>query len=176
MPQVYKSMSLANPYPLFKNGLQAFFAILSVSGVSILILSNVGVSLSPSGLWLALSLALITVGVLGLSYSSYGKADPGIHNDGIWWQDISARGILGWIAGILITFIYILLYWYPHSLGLGSGDTGNTGLIALFDPLSNAIKGSPASQWFVYGTLYTLAILIFGVRFLWKYRHNKYQI
>jgi len=37
------------------------------------------------------------------------------------------------------------------------------------------LKGKPASQWFLYGTLYTLAILIFGVKFLLKYRHNRYQ-
>jgi polyferredoxin len=38
------------------------------------------------------------------------------------------------------------------------------------------ISGNPASQWFVYGTLYTLAILSFGVKFILKYRHNKYEI
>src|SRR5690606_8571436 len=35
---------------------------------------------------------------------------------------------------------------------------------------------NPASQWFVYGTLYTLAILGFGIKFIWKYRHNRYEI
>ncbi len=38
------------------------------------------------------------------------------------------------------------------------------------------ISGEPASQWFVYGTLYTLAILAFGYKFLLKYRHNKYEV
>src|SRR5680860_1247291 len=46
---------------------------------------------------------------------------------------------------------------------------------SFFDPLSKLISGTPASQWFVYGTLYTLAILAFGVKFLWKYRHNNYE-
>jgi hypothetical protein len=36
-------------------------------------------------------------------------------------------------------------------------------------------KGEPASQWFVYGTLYTVAILAMGYKFLLKYRHNRYQ-
>ncbi len=48
----------------------------------------------------------------------------------------------------------------------------NTGLISLFDPLSKLLSGNPASQWFVYGTLYTLAILVFGYKFMLKYRHN----
>jgi len=45
----------------------------------------------------------------------------------------------------------------------------------MFDPLSQLLKGQPASQWFVYGALYTLAILILGFKFIWKYRHNRYQ-
>src|SRR5690606_7702841 len=51
----------------------------------------------------------------------------------------------------------------------------NSGLVALFDPLSRLLNGGQASQWFVYGTLYTVAILIFGYKFLLKYRHNRYQ-
>ncbi|MCH4565653.1 hypothetical protein MKP05_21470, partial [Halomonas sp. EGI 63088] len=52
----------------------------------------------------------------------------------------------------------------------------NTGLVALFDPLSRFLNGNPASQWFVYGTLYTVAILAFGIKFLWKYRNNRYEV
>ncbi len=48
-------------------------------------------------------------------------------------------------------------------------------MIALFDPLSNFLSGNPASQWFVYGTLYTIAIFAFGIKFIWKYRHNRYE-
>ena len=70
----------------------------------------------------------------------------------------------------------MLLYWFPEILGQGSGDVANSGLIALFDPLSLALKGKVASQWFVYGTLYTVAILALGYKFILKYRHNKYQI
>jgi len=36
--------------------------------------------------------------------------------------------------------------------------------------------GQAASQWFVYGTLYTLAILSLGIKFMYKYRHNRYQL
>ena len=48
--------------------------------------------------------------------------------------------------------------------------------MAFFDPLSQLLKKQNASQWFVYGALYTLAILVMGVKFIWKYRHSKYQL
>ena len=101
---------------------------------------------------------------------------PGIKNNGIWISSLTNRGLLAWISGIIITAFYVILYWFPMYLGLGQGEQANTSLVAFFDPLSMALKGSPASQWFVYGTLYTFGILIFGLRFIWKYRHNKYQI
>ncbi|MBT8320781.1 MAG: 4Fe-4S binding protein, partial [Eudoraea sp.] len=99
----------------------------------------------------------------------------GIKNDGVWFKSISSMGFWGWIAGIAITTFYIVLYFFPEFLGLVKGGK-NTGAIALFDPLSRALSGNPASQWFVYGTLYTLAILAFGIKFIWKYRHNRYEI
>ena len=37
------------------------------------------------------------------------------------------------------------------------------------------LNGKPASQWFVYGTLYTIAIIGLGYKFILKYRHNRYQ-
>jgi polyferredoxin len=72
-----------------------------------------------------------------------------------------------------LTGFYILLYFFPAALGLNPA--GNTGLIGLFDPMSIWIKNHPASQWFVYGVFYTVAILAFGIKFLMKYRSNKYQ-
>jgi polyferredoxin len=46
----------------------------------------------------------------------------------------------------------------------------------LFDPLSLSLKNKVASEWFVYGVLYTFAILVFGIKFIIKYRHNRYQV
>jgi Pyruvate/2-oxoacid:ferredoxin oxidoreductase delta subunit len=37
------------------------------------------------------------------------------------------------------------------------------------------LVGGPASQWFLYGVLYTAAILVFAVRMFMKYRHSRYQ-
>jgi hypothetical protein len=44
-----------------------------------------------------------------------------------------------------------------------------------FDPLSYILNGKAASQWFVYGTLYTIAIVGLGYKFILKYLH-KYQL
>ena len=81
---------------------------------------------------------------------------------------------VGLLAVVLTTF-YIVLYFFPGLLGLGVDGSANGGLIALFDPLSRLLNGGQASQWFVYGTLYTVAILIFGYKFILKYKDNKYQ-
>jgi ferredoxin-type protein NapH len=69
----------------------------------------------------------------------------------------------------------VLLYWFPQVLGQPVDGGGPTGLIRVVDPLARLMTGYPASQWFLYGVLYTGAILVFGVRMIMKYRHNRYQ-
>lgn len=97
-------------------------------------------------------------------------------NNGIWFRSLTSRGLAAWVLALILTGFYCLLYWFPGSLGLGAAGSPNTGLIAAFDPLSRYMNGRPASQWFVYGTLYTIAIFVFGVRFILKYRDNRYQV
>ena len=147
--------------------------VLSFLGLAILILSWLGISLSPIFLWLCLGSLLTGMMVFGVS--TYAGESDGIKNNGIWTNSLTNRGLLAWVSGVVITGFYIELYWYPELLGLNSEGV-NTGMIAFFDPLSYAIKGAPASQWFVYGTLYTVAILGLGYKFIIKYRHNKYQL
>ncbi len=120
------------------------------------------------------SLLFLIVSVLGFSWFRYMKVLPGIQHNGIWFHQTTARGWSAWVLAILLTTVYCILYWWPEYLGLHS--KGNTGLIAFFDPLSQLLKNQNASQWFVYGVFYTLAILLFGVRFILKYRNNRYQI
>ena len=38
------------------------------------------------------------------------------------------------------------------------------------------LSGNPASQWILYGTMYTTVMLVMGVRMYVKYRHNVYQM
>ena len=124
--------------------------------------------------YLTSSLCLIGVGVVGYSWQQYLGQSPGIKNNGVFHKSLSARGLGGWSLGVVLTAFYIALYFYPEWLGYRKEGT-SIGLIAFFDPLSRFLNGQPASQWFVYGVLYTLAILVFGVKFLFKYRHSRYQ-
>jgi Pyruvate/2-oxoacid:ferredoxin oxidoreductase delta subunit len=74
---------------------------------------------------------------------------------------------LGVLAGVLLIGFYVLLYWAPQHI---------TGWIRMVDPLSRALSGNGASQWFLYGLLYTVVVLVMGVRMIAKYRHNRYQM
>ena len=170
-----RSMALTGQPPKILSRAQKGFTLLGMSGLLILTLALFNVEFPNKGLWLTLSLLAILVGVYGFSRAAYGAKHKGIKNDGVWFKSISARGLWGWVAGIVLTGFYVILYFFPEYLGLVSGGE-NKGLVAFFDPLSRMLSGNPASQWFVYGTLYTLAILAFGIKFIWKYRHNRYEI
>ncbi len=169
-------MSLAKPDALNITTKQKIALILGVVGLFILALALFNTNFPNKGLFLTLSLGLIVLGTIVYSREAYLTKLEGIKNDGQWFKSISSRGIWGWILGVILTGFYIVLYFYPKYLGLGQGaDGANTGLISLFDPLSQLLSGRNASQWFVYGTLYTIAILAFGYKFILKYRHNRYQ-
>jgi polyferredoxin len=123
---------------------------------------------------LYLSLCMILTGIVVYSFGEYSGELSGIKNNEVWFKSVSSKGIVAWILGFVLTAFYVVIYWFPQYLGLDK--EGNTGLVAFFDPLSFALNGHGASQWFVYGTLYTVAILGFGVKFILKYKHNTYQI
>ncbi|PKA98870.1 4Fe-4S binding protein [Flavobacteriaceae bacterium MAR_2009_75] len=169
-----RSMALTGEPPKALNLQQKLATFIGVIGLGILTLAVFNVNFPNKALWLTISLVAISAGIVWFSVAAYAQKHKGIKNDGVMFKSISSRGFWGWIAGILLTGFYIVLYFYPQYLGLvKEGD--NTGVIALFDPLSKLLSGNPASQWFVYGTLYTIAILAFGIKFLWKYRHNSYE-
>ncbi len=169
------SMSLAKPDANDLSKKQRIGLLLGVTGLLIFVLALFNIQLYKMELALIISLVLIAIGTLIFSNELYLKKSEGIKNDQVWFKSISSRGLWGWLTGIILTGFYIVLYFYPHLLGLGMNGEANTGLVAVFDPLSRLLSGNPASQWFVYGTLYTLAILIFGYKFFLKYRHNRYQ-
>ena len=98
---------------------------------------------------------------------AYRGTTPGIKNHGLMTDGVTARGTVGWILGVVITGFYVLLYWHPDPLEGG---------IRLLDPLSTALSGGAANQWFLYGFLYTLAVLVMGFRMMLRYRHNRYQL
>ncbi len=175
MSEHYQNLSLANPEANELSGSQKLFLALGLTGLFILVLALVNVQFPYKAIWLLASIALILVGVIGYSRASY-KSLPGIHNNGVFFKSMSGRGVWAWSLGVVLTALYVFLYWLPGYLGLGQDGAGNTGLVGFFDPLSYFLNGHAATQWFVYGTLYTLAILAFGYKFILKYRHNKYQV
>lgn len=169
------SMSLANPDTSGISIQQKIALAIGFIGFFILILAMFNTNFPNQGLFLTLSLVLITTGIVLYANNAYLKKLKGIKNDGVWFKSISSRGVIGWLTGVGLTAFYIVLYFKAELLGLGTNGQANTGLVALFDPLSRALSGNPASQWFVYGTLYTIAIIAFGYKFILKYRHNRYQ-
>ena len=169
------SMSLASPDALNITTKQKIALAFGLVGLFILVLALFNVDFPNRAVFLTLSLGLVIGGTIVYSREAYLTKLEGIKNDGVWFKSLTSRGVLGWALGIVLTVFYIVLYFFPALLGLGTNGEANTGLVALFDPLSNLLSGNNASQWFVYGTLYTVAILAFGYKFMLKYRHNRYQ-
>jgi len=169
------SMSLASPDAKGITTKQKVALAIGLVGMLIMILALANTNFPNKGIFLTAALGLITLGTVLFANNAYLTKLEGIKNDGVWFKSMSSRGVLGWLTGVVLTAFYIVLYFYPELLGMGTNGEANTGLISLFDPLSNLLSGRPASQWFVYGTLYTIAILAFGYKFILKYRHNRYQ-
>lgn len=174
MSQIDYDISLTGGPPSAQNLAQKAGTFIGILGLFILLLAGFNLDFPNKGVWLTISLSSIATGIILYSKGLYGNKQAGIKNDSLWFNSISSRGALGWMAGIFLTSFYVVLYFFPQFLGLNA-EGENGGLISLFDPLSKVLSGNPASQWFVYGTLYTVAILFFGIKFIWKYRHNSYQ-
>lgn len=117
-------------------------------------------------LWMFLSVGLAVLGGLAYNLPKYQGEPEGVKNNGIFHSKMKNRGWLGILTGTYLILFYVILYWFPAYL---------VNLVAMVDPLSRILSGNPASQWFLYGFVYTLAILVMGVRMFRKYRGNKYQ-
>ena len=75
-------------------------------------------------------------------------------------------GWLGMLAGIFLIGFYILLYWFPAYIN---------NWVTMVSPVSESLSGGEASNWFLYGMMYTVIVIVMGIRMLSKYQHNKYQ-
>jgi ferredoxin-type protein NapH len=127
--------------------------------------SSKGFLTAHTPLMLFLSFGLGILGTL-LYILPKGNSLAGIQHHGIFHSSMHFRGWLGILTGIFLIVFYIFLYWFPEYL---------TGWVQLVEPLSRRLSGNGASQWFLYGVLYTICVLVMGVRMLLKYRHNRYQ-
>ena len=77
-----------------------------------------------------------------------------------------ASGYLGILLGTYLIGFYVLLYWQPQLI---------TPWVIMSNPLAKMLSGGEASQWFLYGTLYTVIVLVMGIRMFAKYQHSRYQ-
>jgi len=151
-------------YTFIKKAGLAMFAV----GMLFFLISFTAVSKVSPFLFFILSVVLGSVGALIFFFAQLKESPiPGVKKNNIMFLSMTNRGMLGWITAVFLTGMYILIYWFPELM---------ENVIRIFDPLSFTLTGNPANQWFLYGTLYTIAILVMGVRMIIHNRHNKYQI
>lgn len=129
--------------------------------------SSVGMLLNHLGVWIFLSFVLACIGGLMYIIPDFYNGPAGIRNNGIFHSSAMNRGLIGIIIGTGLIGFYCLLYWAPEYI---------TNWVVMVDPISMALSGNPASQWFLYGLLYCLSMIVMGIRMYTKYRNNKYQI
>lgn len=92
---------------------------------------------------------------------------PGIKNNGIFFNAMKNTGWLGMFTGTWLIAFYIVLYFFPEYM---------TNWVSMVDPVSKALNRNEAGRFFLYGFIYTICILVMGVRMIIQYRHSKYQI
>jgi len=161
------SISISNSPPPETDAIQKIGLIIFSIGILLFIIAGIGGSGRNPILFFSVSVGLSFAGALIYFLKKYLKQPAGVKNNRVWQNSLTSRGIFGWMFGIIITGFYIVLYWFPSVLA---------NLIHLTNPLSNLIRGKTSDQWFLYGTLYTLAIVVMGIKALLKYRHSNYQI
>jgi polyferredoxin len=176
MSKSSKNISIASHQNNDLSSIQKLGLTLGFIGLFIMTLALFNVNFPNKTIWFTASISSILIGIIIYSRSTYLNKPAGISNNGLFHESLTNRGIFAYMLGILLTSFYVVLYWYPSYLGLGENGAANTGIVGFFDPFSNFINGHAASQWFVYGSFYTLAILGLGYKFILKYRNNKYQL
>ena len=123
---------------------------------------------SSTWLWFFLTFGLIIIGSVvynGTNYKILGQA--GIKNDGIYHESATNRGWIAWIVLFFLVGFYVALYFFPQYIA---------NAVLLVDPISEGLSGNPASQWFLYGFIYCVAMSVMAIRMYIKYRHNRYQM
>ena len=125
--------------------------------------------------WFWLAVGLVSAGTLAWSWLKYGQHPAGVQQDNLWLRASTGRGAVAWVTGLVLTGFYVVLYWFSDGDGQGNFGLLNN-LVHPLDGFSQALRAKPADQWFLYGTFYTLAVLLMGGRALWKYRHSRYQV
>jgi ferredoxin-type protein NapH len=121
---------------------------------------------SNPSLYLFLTIGLCIIGAL-LYILPKLQLPSGIKNNGIFFNAMKNVQWLGIITGSWLIAFYVFLYFFPEYM---------TNWIIMVDPVSMVLNGGEAGRFFLYGFLYTLCILVMGIRMIINYRHSKYQI
>ncbi|MEQ6125256.1 4Fe-4S binding protein [Pseudotenacibaculum sp. MALMAid0570] len=121
-----------------------------------------------SGLLWWLTFGLGILGALLFILPNYVLLGPaGIKNNGIYLESATNRGWIAWLVLIYLVAFYLLLYFMADYV---------VNWTYILDPISKTLNGGEASQWFVYGFLYCVIMIVMAARMYIKYRHNKYQV
>jgi len=161
------SLQLTGSEPEGISGVEKGGYVLLGLGVLAMIAALAGAGTSSPLLFFVAAFGFTSIGGLMAALPRYLRRGSGIRHNDIMTGAATHRGSIAWTLGVVITGFYILLYWYPDTL---------VGLTRTTDPLSRLLRGKESDQWFLYGTMYTLAVLVMGMRMLVKYRHSRYQI
>ncbi len=121
---------------------------------------------SNPALFLFLTIGLCIIGSL-LYILPKLQLPAGIKNNGIFFNVMKNVQWLGILTGSWLIAFYVFLYFYPEYM---------TNWVIMVDPVSKLLSGGEAGRFFLYGFLYTLCILVMGIRMIITYRHSKYQI
>ncbi len=141
-------------------------ATLAVCVLGALVLA-IGVGGALGSAWSLAGLAAMVSGAAAFFAMVWSRKGSSTLNDFAFFHSARRRGAVGWALGVLMTGFYVVLYWFPHLLD---------GATRALDPLALRLAGRPADSWFLYGLVYTEAVLAFGVRMLVRHRGNRYQL
>jgi ferredoxin-type protein NapH len=118
------------------------------------------------GLFLFLTFGLCIAGAL-LYILPKLQLPTGIKNNGVFFRVMKNTGWLGILTGTWLIAFYVVLYFFPEYM---------TNWVSMVDPVSKVLNGNEAGRFFLYGFIYTICILVMGVRMIIHYKHSKYQI
>jgi polyferredoxin len=92
---------------------------------------------------------------------------PSEVNNGVFFNSLKIRKWPAFLIAVWLIAFYILLYFFPEYI---------VNWVSLVDPVSYLLNGNEAGRFFLYGFVYTICILVMGVRMILYYKHNNYQI
>lgn len=132
--------------------------------------SSTGYLFNHKGLFLFLTFGMGIIGsLLFILPNVILLGPPGIKNNGVFTSPATNRG--GWIGMVAFAFLftfYILLYFFPFVI---------VNWVLIVTPVKHLFNPQEsASQWFLYGLMYSTSMTVMAIRMFIKYRGNNYQI